>query len=74
LDGLEKIQTRGYDGAGIATMSPSGGTMVSNNEKLDKFDIIAMLLYPMIPTIQSSILNTIHVNSVFTAYCQKIQR
>lgn len=27
LDGLEKIQTRGYDGAGIATMSPSGGTM-----------------------------------------------
>ena len=29
LDGLEKIQTRGYDGAGMATMKPTGGTMVS---------------------------------------------
>ena len=28
LDGLEKIKTRGYDGAGLATMSPSGGGMV----------------------------------------------
>mmetsp|Transcript_30487 Transcript_30487/g.61183 ORF Transcript_30487/g.61183 Transcript_30487/m.61183 type:complete len:705 (-) Transcript_30487:1543-3657(-) len=27
LDGLEKIQTRGYDGAGMATMTPSGGNM-----------------------------------------------
>jgi len=29
LDGLEKIQTRGYDGAGMATMSSGGGNMVS---------------------------------------------
>lgn len=28
LDGLEKIKTRGYDGAGIATMSPRQGQMV----------------------------------------------
>lgn len=27
LDGLEKIQTRGYDGAGMATMPPTGGNM-----------------------------------------------
>ena len=29
LDGLEKIKTRGYDGAGMATMAPTGGNMVS---------------------------------------------
>lgn len=29
LNGLEKIKTRGYDGAGIATMSPHQGIMVS---------------------------------------------
>lgn len=29
LDGLEKIKTRGYDGAGMATMAPTGGGMVS---------------------------------------------
>ena len=29
LTGLEKIQTRGYDGAGIATMGTKGGGMVS---------------------------------------------
>jgi glucosamine 6-phosphate synthetase-like amidotransferase/phosphosugar isomerase protein len=29
LDGLEKIKSRGYDGAGIATMAPAKGDMVS---------------------------------------------
>ncbi|KAL3797958.1 hypothetical protein HJC23_013196 [Cyclotella cryptica] len=28
LDGLEKIKTRGYDGAGLATMAPHQGNMV----------------------------------------------
>jgi glucosamine 6-phosphate synthetase-like amidotransferase/phosphosugar isomerase protein len=28
LDGLEKIKTRGYDGAGLATMAPHQGSMV----------------------------------------------
>ena len=28
LDGLELIKTRGYDGAGIATMASTGGNMV----------------------------------------------
>ena len=28
LDGLEQIKTKGYDGAGIATMASTGGTMV----------------------------------------------
>lgn len=32
LDGLEKIKTRGYDGAGMATMTPQGGGMVSSFE------------------------------------------
>lgn len=32
LDALEKIPTRGYDGAGMATMTSRGGTMVSNEE------------------------------------------
>lgn len=31
LDGLEKSKTRGYDGAGIATMSPQQGQMVSSH-------------------------------------------
>ena len=31
MSGLEKIKTRGYDGAGLATMAPTGaGGMVSH--------------------------------------------
>jgi len=45
LDGLEKIQTRGYDGAGMATMKPTGGTMhiVKKSSADDKEDPIKMV-------------------------------
>jgi len=45
LDGLEKIQTRGYDGAGMATMTPAGGNMhiVKKSSADDKEDPIKMV-------------------------------
>jgi len=45
LDGLEKIKTRGYDGAGMATMAPTGGnmTVVKKSSPDDKLDPIQMV-------------------------------
>eukprot|EP00581_Thalassiosira_minuscula_P019338 CAMPEP_0183714274 /NCGR_PEP_ID=MMETSP0737-20130205/8851_1 /TAXON_ID=385413 /ORGANISM="Thalassiosira miniscula, Strain CCMP1093" /LENGTH=733 /DNA_ID=CAMNT_0025943181 /DNA_START=54 /DNA_END=2255 /DNA_ORIENTATION=+ len=44
LGGLEKIKTRGYDGAGIATMAPYGGmTIVKKSTPDDKLDPIQMV-------------------------------
>jgi len=45
LDGLEKVKTRGYDGAGIATMAPTGGGMniVKKSSPDDKLDPIQMV-------------------------------
>jgi glucosamine--fructose-6-phosphate aminotransferase (isomerizing) len=45
LDGLEKIKTRGYDGAGMATMSPTGGGMsiVKKSSPDDNVDPIQMV-------------------------------
>ena len=48
LDGLEKIKTRGYDGAGIATMSPDGAggggmSIVKKSSVNEKQDPIKMV-------------------------------
>lgn len=49
LDGLEKIKTRGYDGAGMATMAPTAGhkgvgmTIVKKSSPDDKLDPIQMV-------------------------------
>ena len=44
LDGLEKIQTRGYDGAGVATMSTRGGMkIVKKSSPSDNEDPIKMV-------------------------------
>lgn len=45
LDGLEQINTKGYDGAGIATMASTGGTMAivkksSPNNKIDPIQMV----------------------------------
>jgi len=45
LDGLEKVKSRGYDGAGIATMASTGGVMniVKKSSPDDKLDPIQMV-------------------------------
>jgi len=45
LDGLEKMKTKGYDGAGMATMAPTGGGMaiVKKSSPDDKLDPIQMV-------------------------------
>lgn len=45
LDGLEKMNTKGYDGAGLATMAPTGGGMAITKKSSpdDKQDPIQMV-------------------------------
>mmetsp|Transcript_23999 Transcript_23999/g.49701 ORF Transcript_23999/g.49701 Transcript_23999/m.49701 type:complete len:695 (-) Transcript_23999:192-2276(-) len=52
LDGLEKIKTRGYDGAGMATMTPKGGGMVivkksSPDDNIDPIKVIREMSQPI---------------------------
>jgi hypothetical protein len=37
LDGLDKIKSRGYDGAGIATMAATRGEMVRKNTQTSTY-------------------------------------
>jgi len=51
LDGLEKMKSKGYDGAGMATMSPSGGTIAitkktSPDDKQDPIEMVRLASHP----------------------------